>query len=85
MIQRVVERAQSTRRSDDNEATVATAIARYNETCKAEVVSHYESLNQCTRISAGGDVDDGYQQSRDAAAAVRQRLPGQREDAGCVC
>ena len=66
MIQRVVERAQSTKRSDDNEATVATAIARYNETCKAEVVSHYESLNQCTRISAGGDVDEGYQQSRDA-------------------
>ena len=67
MIQRVCARASETQRSDDNEATVATAIAHFRKRCKEQVVAYYQSAGVCTTVDSGGaDVDEGYHAMRTA-------------------
>ena len=60
-------RASETQRSDDNEATVATAIAHFRKRCKEEVVAYYQSAGVCTTVdSEGADADAGHRAVRTA-------------------
>jgi adenylate kinase len=66
MIDRVVERGKVSGRTDDNEASVATAIARFNTYCKDGVVQHYESAGKLVKIDAEQPAAAGYQEMRAA-------------------
>ena len=70
MIKRVCARASKTQRSDDNEASVATAISHFQKKCKNEVVAHYQSTGLCTAVNSDGmDLEAGSRALRDALFA----------------
>ena len=62
MVERVLGRADFTKRADDNEAAVSAAINRFRRKCKPDVIAKHFAAGTCTTIDAEGSFDIGVAQ-----------------------